>query len=46
MPYLALDTSTAALPIAVGERGKQLGAASTQLSRNHSVKQLPLEESL
>ena len=46
MPYLALDTSTAALTIAVGERGKLLGEASTQLSRNHSVKLMPLVESL
>lgn len=46
MPYLALDTSTAALTIAVGERGKLFGEASTQLSRNHSVKLMPLVESL
>jgi tRNA threonylcarbamoyladenosine biosynthesis protein TsaB len=46
VPYLALDTSTAALTIAVGERGKLLGEASTQLSRNHSVKLMPLVESL
>ena len=46
MPYLALDTSTAALTIAVGEPGKLLGEASTHLSRNHSVKLMPLVESL
>jgi tRNA threonylcarbamoyladenosine biosynthesis protein TsaB len=46
VPYLALDTSTAALTIAIGERGQLLGEASTQLSRNHSVKLMPLVESL
>lgn len=46
MPYLALDTATASLSIAVGERGRLFGEATTQLSRNHSVKLMPLVEHL
>ncbi|PWK05997.1 tRNA (adenosine(37)-N6)-threonylcarbamoyltransferase complex dimerization subunit type 1 TsaB [Tumebacillus permanentifrigoris] len=46
MPYLALDTATTSLSIAVGERGRLFGEATTQLSRNHSVKLMPLVESL
>lgn len=46
MPYLALDTATTSLSVAVGERGKLFGEATTQLSRNHSVKLMPLVENL
>jgi tRNA threonylcarbamoyladenosine biosynthesis protein TsaB len=46
VPYLAIDTATETLTIAVGERGKLLGEATTQLSRNHSVKMMPLLEGL
>jgi tRNA threonylcarbamoyladenosine biosynthesis protein TsaB len=46
VPYLALDTATASLSIAVGERGRLFGEATTQLSRNHSVKLMPLVEHL
>ncbi|MGZ6507174.1 MAG: tRNA (adenosine(37)-N6)-threonylcarbamoyltransferase complex dimerization subunit type 1 TsaB, partial [Tumebacillaceae bacterium] len=46
MPYLALDTATQSLSIAVGEPGKLLGEATTHVSRNHSVKMMPLLEGL
>ncbi|MCX7571103.1 tRNA (adenosine(37)-N6)-threonylcarbamoyltransferase complex dimerization subunit type 1 TsaB [Tumebacillus sp. DT12] len=51
MPYLALDTSTQSLSVAVGdgEPGRPvrlLGEATTMLSRNHSVKMMPLLEGL
>ncbi|KEO82204.1 tRNA (adenosine(37)-N6)-threonylcarbamoyltransferase complex dimerization subunit type 1 TsaB [Tumebacillus flagellatus] len=46
MPYLALDTATTSLSVAVGERGKLFGEATTQLSRNHSVKLMPMVENL
>ncbi|ASS76614.1 tRNA (adenosine(37)-N6)-threonylcarbamoyltransferase complex dimerization subunit type 1 TsaB [Tumebacillus algifaecis] len=46
MPYLAIDTATQTLSVAVGEKGKLLGEATTQLSRNHSVKMMPLLEGL
>ncbi|HEU4962573.1 MAG TPA: tRNA (adenosine(37)-N6)-threonylcarbamoyltransferase complex dimerization subunit type 1 TsaB [Bacilli bacterium] len=46
MPYVALDTATQSLTIAVGERGMLLGEASTYVSKNHSVKLMPLLESL
>ncbi|MFD2172019.1 tRNA (adenosine(37)-N6)-threonylcarbamoyltransferase complex dimerization subunit type 1 TsaB [Tumebacillus lipolyticus] len=46
MPYLAIDTATATLTVALGEKGKLLGEATTQLSRNHSVKMMPLLEGL
>jgi tRNA threonylcarbamoyladenosine biosynthesis protein TsaB len=51
VPYLALDTATQSLSIAVGdaEPGRPirlLGEATTMLSRNHSVKMMPLLESL
>lgn len=46
MPYLALDTATTSLTVAVGERGRLFGEATTQLSRNHSVKLMPLVEHL
>ncbi|WP_157721879.1 tRNA (adenosine(37)-N6)-threonylcarbamoyltransferase complex dimerization subunit type 1 TsaB [Tumebacillus avium] len=46
MPYLAIDTATQTLSVAVGEQGKLLGEATTQLSKNHSVKMMPLLEGL
>jgi tRNA threonylcarbamoyladenosine biosynthesis protein TsaB len=46
VPYLALDTATQSLSIAVGEPGKLLGEATTHVSRNHSVKMMPLVEGL
>jgi tRNA threonylcarbamoyladenosine biosynthesis protein TsaB len=52
VPYLALDTATTSLSLAVGDMAgpgqplKLLGEASTQLSRNHSVKMMPLLEGL
>lgn len=46
MPYLALDTATQSLSLAVGEPGRLLGEATTHLSRNHSVKMMPLVEGL
>lgn len=46
MPYIAIDTSTSALSVAVGERGKLLGETNTLLSRNHSVTMMPALEGL
>jgi len=46
MPYIALDTATAALSVAIGEPGKLLGEANTLLTRNHSVNMMPLLEGL
>jgi tRNA threonylcarbamoyladenosine biosynthesis protein TsaB len=42
MPYLAMDTATGTLTVAVGEPGALLGEATTNLKRNHSNRLMPL----
>lgn len=46
MPYLAVDTATQTLTIAVGERGRLLGEASLVVKKNHSNRLMPIIESL
>lgn len=46
MPYLAVDTATQTLTIAVGERGRLLGETSVVVKKNHSNRLMPLIESL
>jgi tRNA threonylcarbamoyladenosine biosynthesis protein TsaB len=46
MPYLAMDTATGTLTVAVGEAGVLLGEATTNLKRNHSNRLMPLIDAL
>lgn len=46
MPYIAVDTSTQTLTIAVGESGRLLGEASMTVKKNHSNLLMPMIESL
>lgn len=46
MPYLAMDTATGTLTVAVGEAGLLLGEATTNRQRNHSNRLMPLIDGL
>ncbi|MFC4766878.1 tRNA (adenosine(37)-N6)-threonylcarbamoyltransferase complex dimerization subunit type 1 TsaB [Effusibacillus consociatus] len=46
MPYLAVDTATQTLTIAIGERNRLLAEASVVVKKNHSNRLMPLIESL
>lgn len=46
MPYLAIDTATGTLTVAVGEPGVLLGETTTHLKKNHSNRLMPLIDSL
>ncbi|GAX88796.1 tRNA (adenosine(37)-N6)-threonylcarbamoyltransferase complex dimerization subunit type 1 TsaB [Effusibacillus lacus] len=46
MPYLAIDTATQALTVAVGEPDLLLAEASVVVKKNHSNRLMPLIESL
>lgn len=46
MPYLAMDTATQTLTIAVGEKGRLLAETSVVVKKNHSHMLMPLIESL
>ncbi|WP_018130951.1 tRNA (adenosine(37)-N6)-threonylcarbamoyltransferase complex dimerization subunit type 1 TsaB [Effusibacillus pohliae] len=46
MPYLAVDTATQTLTVAIGERDRLLAEASVVVKKNHSNRLMPLIESL
>jgi tRNA threonylcarbamoyladenosine biosynthesis protein TsaB len=46
MPYLAMDTATQTLTVAIGERERLLAEASVVVKKNHSNRLMPLIESL
>lgn len=46
MPYLAMDTATQTLTIAVGDKGRLLGETSIVVKKNHSHMLMPMIDSL
>lgn len=46
MPYLAVDTATQTLTVAIGEKSRLLAEASLVVKKNHSNRLMPMIESL
>jgi tRNA threonylcarbamoyladenosine biosynthesis protein TsaB len=46
MPYLAIDTSTQTLTVAIGDENQLLAEASVAVKKNHSNRLMPLIENL